>query len=153
MKDPKVLLQELREGTSDLQQNRLTEYEMKEMIARGGMLHHSNQGFENGGAAEAQTEKLDLADKVGGVGFEQRLKGNSTLLELQKKKKGAHQEGDLNKIEGEGVGEDLRYMDQRKKLVMINYLKEKIEQQKAEKKQAKLEKKLKKREKKKQKKE
>ena len=46
------------------------------MIARGGMLHHSNQGFENGGAADTQTENLDQADKVGGIGFEQRAKGN-----------------------------------------------------------------------------
>ena len=32
----------------------------------------------------------------------------------------------VTKLEGEGI-ESLKYMDQQKKLVMINYLKEKIE--------------------------
>jgi hypothetical protein len=50
-KDTKVLLQELREGQASMNAN-LTEYEMKELISRGGNLHHSNQGFENGGAAD-----------------------------------------------------------------------------------------------------
>lgn len=56
-------------------------------------------------------------------------------------------EKDLSKLEGVGI-EDLKYMDQRKKLVMINYLKDKIDQQKREKKEKKKAKKEEKRRKK-----
>lgn len=72
-KDPKVLLQELREGEEQASQkmlNRLTDYEMKELVARGGTLPHHNQGFENGAAADGMTDQREMADRVGGLGFE-----------------------------------------------------------------------------------
>lgn len=73
-KDPKLLLQEVREGEEAGKKalNKLTEYEMRELTAKGGLLHNQNQGFENGAATEEMTDQREMADRVGGLGFEKR---------------------------------------------------------------------------------
>lgn len=88
--------------------NRLTDYEMKELVARGGTLPHHNQGFENGAATEGMTDQREMADRVGGLGSEQRA--NKTLIEMQKDPSSKLTEKDLSKLEGVGI-EDLKYMD------------------------------------------
>lgn len=57
----------------------------------------------------------------------------------------------MNSIEGANL-EDLKYLDQKKKLVLINYLKDKLESDKKAEKEKKKEKKREKKEKKKEKK-
>lgn len=71
-KDTKTLLQEVREGegASNKMLNKLTEYEMKELVSRGGTLPHQNQGFENGAAADGMTDEREMADRVGGLGYD-----------------------------------------------------------------------------------
>lgn len=73
------------------------------------------------------TDEREIADRVGGLGFEQRITTNKKLIELQRDPKSKKVEKDINLLEGLGT-EDVKYLDQRKKLVMINYLKDKIEQ-------------------------
>ena len=82
---------------------------------------------------------------MGGLGSDTRKQVNKQLVEMLKDS--SKTEKAVSKMEGIGM-EDLKYIDQRKKLVMINYLKEKIDQQKAEKKDKKKAKKEAKRKKK-----
>eukprot|EP00347_Sterkiella_histriomuscorum_P011354 403372774 len=140
-KDVKQVLQEVQDDNDQqrLMLNKLTDYEMKELTAKNGMLpQHSNQGFENGAATELLTDQRETADRVGGLGFEQKLTMNKKLIELQRDAKNTkkNNQPDINQLEGIGI-EDTKYFDQRKKLVMINYLKEKIDQQKREQKELK----------------
>ena len=141
-KDAKLMLQEAREGekASKRALNRLTEYEMRELTAKGGPLHRQNQGFENGAAAEEMTDQRETADRVGGLGTQRRDFAPSRGPDGK----------DLAKLEGEGL-DDLKYLDQRKKLVLLNYLRDKVDTLKKEKKKDKKNKHKKNKEKKKKK--
>jgi hypothetical protein len=66
-----------------------------------------------------------MADRVGGLGSDSRTKVNKQLVEMMRDST-KNNEKELTKLEGVGI-EDLKYLDQRKKLVMINYLREKID--------------------------
>lgn len=85
---------------------------------------------------------------MGGIGFEQRTKKDKGSLQNRDIKEGS----EVNKLEGFGV-EDLKYLDSKKKLVLLNYLKDKMESEKLAKKEQKKAKKEKKDKKKKDKKE
>ena len=76
--------------------NRLTEYEMKELVSKNGILPHQNQGFENGAAADGLTDERETADRVGGIGFQQRITTNKKLIELQKDPKSLKNEKEIN---------------------------------------------------------
>lgn len=65
--DTRTLLESLKEGDSGSNKpfNKLSEYEMKELMQRGGVGH----GFE-----VQDFDERDKADRVGGIGFEERTK-------------------------------------------------------------------------------
>lgn len=61
------------------------------------------------------TDQREMADRVGGLGFEQRITMNKKLIELQRDSKkgggsGKDQERDINQLEGIGI-EDTKYLD------------------------------------------
>lgn len=91
---------------------------------------------------------LQRADRIKGVGFDkQHILSMSSTKGLMQQAAGAKEEKNkdvtLNKMNGMNV-DDLKYLDQQKKLTMITFLTEKI---KAEKEARKLEKKASKQEK------
>lgn len=140
--ETRAVLEQLRENESGSNKkvfNKLSEYEMKELVQRGGTGH----GFEM-----QELDEKEKVDRVGGIGFEQRTKQSKGSLNNQDLKKSI----DLNQLEGVGI-DDLKYLDSRKKLVLLNYLKTKAESDEQVRKEMKKEKKKEKKEKKQKKKE
>lgn len=138
--DLKVLLQGLREGEEGKMLNKLTDYELKEMTQKSAWNGGPPSGFEM-----PDVDMRDEVDKVKGIGLERRAKEGGVSAAVHAILRGKEVDPKLvNMLEG--AGEDqLKYMDQRSKLAMINYLKEKLEEEHREKKEKKKAKKEKKR--------
>jgi hypothetical protein len=97
------LLESLREGDdgSNKPYNKLSEYEMTELMQRGGVGH----GFEM-----QELDERDKADRVGGIGHEQRTKSNKRWAPNNDT---LDKQLDMNKLEGIGV-DDLKHLDTKK---------------------------------------
>lgn len=93
------MLAELRDGeeAGSKMLNKLTDYEMKELIQRAGGLGQMEY-----------LDEVDKADRVGGLGFVKKQKGD--INEVFAKALGANDKPNLNSIEGANLDE-LKYLD------------------------------------------
>ena len=113
---------------------RLAEYELKELTMRGGGV----AAFERG---DAPPDERDLADRVGGLG----VHATSSLSKKVKPTLSTSMPLDLNQLSGDADPEELntqlKHIDQHKKLLLLEYLRDKLAREKAEKKEKKKERK------------
>ena len=130
-KDTKVLLQELREGSVKGGPMgggavRLADYELKELMQRGDA-----KAFEMGATVDGVAiDEGYMADRVGGLGAHPTRPGDINKKLKFQQNAGTINMADLNKLSGEcdptEIDQQLRYVDQHKKLLLLQYLRDKL---------------------------
>ena len=99
----------------------LNEFEIKEMTQKESIMDPNQKAAMMDDDPELA---LQNADRVQGIGFEKRNMVSTSVKGMQSKT-----EKNLNKLSGENT-RDLKYLDQQKKLTMINFLTEKLKRDK-----------------------